>query len=189
MLKPPSPVRAAPKAASGKKSGKKDVIAGIRTEARRKVEEVSEKALAVEKKSDEKAVRDIVSEKRKVALVDRDALFADVEKEADEAVEVKKSRSESDVYRVVRRYTGGLKYLYNNALREDPALRGDLRVKIVIGADGKVKLVEKLSTTLDSERLVKALVRRIYRWKFPRIEGDEDFSIVYTFDFTPEGLS
>ena len=96
-------------------------------------------------------------------------------------------RDESKVYAAVRSYIGGLKFVYNNALRKDPSLKGKLTVKIVITTAGKVGAVENVATTLQSPEAVDAIIQRIYKWKFPELEGGQDFTITYTFDFSPMG--
>ncbi len=96
-------------------------------------------------------------------------------------------RDESKVYATVRSYIGGLKFVYNNALRKDPSLKGKLTVKIVITTAGKVGAVENVATTLQSPEAVDAIIQRIYKWKFPELEGGQDFTITYTFDFSPMG--
>jgi hypothetical protein len=96
-------------------------------------------------------------------------------------------RDESKVYTAVRSYIGGLKFVYNNALRKDPSLKGKLTVKIVITTAGKVGAVENVATTLQSPEAVDAIIQRIYKWKFPELEGGQDFTITYTFDFSPMG--
>ncbi|MBI5235307.1 MAG: AgmX/PglI C-terminal domain-containing protein [Deltaproteobacteria bacterium] len=97
------------------------------------------------------------------------------------------ARDESKVYATVRSYIGGLKFVYNNALRKDPSLKGKLTVKIVITTAGKVGAVENVATTLQSPDAVEAIIQRIYKWKFPELEGGQDFTITYTFDFSPMG--
>lgn len=99
----------------------------------------------------------------------------------------KKQRNEAEVYMVVKRYVGGIKYIYNSALRRNSSLRGIFSVKVVISPEGKVKLVEVEKTTLGDEELEKAIVNRVYLWKFRPIPGSEDFAISYTFDFSPVG--
>ncbi|MBI5599352.1 MAG: AgmX/PglI C-terminal domain-containing protein [Deltaproteobacteria bacterium] len=98
-----------------------------------------------------------------------------------------RARDEAEVYKTVQAYIGGLKYIYNNALRKDSTLKGKVTVKIVISPDGKVAKAEMVSTTLDSSETVEAIVARITRWKFPTLLGGEEYIITYTFDFSPVG--
>ena len=98
-----------------------------------------------------------------------------------------RARDEAEVYKTVRAYVGGLKYIYNNELRKDPTLKGKVTVKIVITPDGKVALAEIVSSTLASQDVVDAIIKKIYRWKFHELMGGEEFAITYTFDFSPVG--
>ena len=112
---------------------------------------------------------------------------ASFKKKKRKSKKAKKQRNEAEVYMVVKRYVGGIKYLYNSALRRNSSLRGIFSVKVVISAEGKVTKVEVQRTTLDDEKLEKAIVSRVYLWKFRPIPGSEDFAISYTFDFSPVG--
>lgn len=96
-------------------------------------------------------------------------------------------REEAGVYKVVKSYVGGLKYLYNKALRKDPTLKGTITAKLVIAAAGSVARVEMLDSTLEYPPLERAIIKRIGLWKFKEVGGVEDFTITYTFDFAPVG--
>jgi len=98
-----------------------------------------------------------------------------------------RSRDEADVYKRVRSYIGGLKYIYNSALRKNQSLKGNVTVSFVITPEGKVKDVALVATTLASEEVVDRILRRIYHWKFNKLRSAEDFPITYTFDFSPVG--
>ncbi len=98
-----------------------------------------------------------------------------------------RSRDEADVYKRVRSYIGGLKYIYNSALRKNQSLKGNVTVSFVITPEGKVKDVALVATTLASEEVVDRILRRIYHWKFNKLRSSEDFPITYTFDFSPVG--
>jgi len=98
-----------------------------------------------------------------------------------------RSRDEADVYKRVRSYIGGLKYIYNSALRKNQNLKGNVTVRFVITPEGKVKDVALVATTLASEEVVDRVLRKIYRWKFNKLRSGEDFVITYTFDFSPVG--
>jgi len=98
-----------------------------------------------------------------------------------------RSRDEADVYKRVRSYIGGLKYIYNSALRKKQNLKGNVTVRFVITPEGRVKDVALVATTLASEEVVDRVIRKIYRWKFNKLRSGEDFVITYTFDFSPVG--
>lgn len=122
----------------------------------------------------------------------KDIIIADLEKSKPQAADAAtlaqlRKRDESEIYKTIMSYIGGLKYLYNNALRKDATLKGKISVKIVVGQDGKVREATMASTTLNNQELEEAMISRIQKWKFPELQGGEDFPITYTFDFSPVG--
>lgn len=122
----------------------------------------------------------------------KDVMVAEIDKakpqQADAATLASlRKRDESEIYKTIMSYIGGLKYLYNNALRKDATLKGKISVKILVGQDGKVKEASMASTTLNNQELEEAMISRIQKWKFPELQGGEDFPITYTFDFSPVG--
>jgi hypothetical protein len=121
---------------------------------------------------------EIIKEKKEIAT------FGTEEEKVEEDIP---KRAEAEVYRVVRSYVGGLKYLYNKALRKNSTLRGTITVRLVIADDGNVKNVEMVDSTIDHPPLEESILRRIGLWKFDKREGWADFTIVYSFDFAPVG--
>ncbi|MCK5237141.1 MAG: energy transducer TonB, partial [Deltaproteobacteria bacterium] len=103
------------------------------------------------------------------------------------AAETKSGRSSSEVHGVVKRYSGGLKYLYNNALRKTPTLRGSVTVKFTVSPEGRISEAEVTDSTLNAPALERAIVERIKLWRFRVIKGGRDFTTDYTFDFSPVG--
>lgn len=126
---------------------------------------------------------DIIKEKK-------DIIVAEAEKEKPQKRDAEtmanlRKRDESEIYKTIISYVGGLKYLYNNALRKDSTLKGKVSAKIIVGQDGKVKEATLVSSTLNSKDLEEAILNRILKWKFPELIGGDEFSIIYTFDFSP----
>lgn len=99
--------------------------------------------------------------------------------------ETRGGRNEAEVDKIISTYTGGVKYLYNNALRNDPSLKGKIAVKLTISERGKVTKVEIASSTLNNKELEDAIMNRIYKWQFSEAIGSGDFVIIYAFDFSP----
>ncbi|MBI5826843.1 MAG: AgmX/PglI C-terminal domain-containing protein, partial [Deltaproteobacteria bacterium] len=75
-------------------------------------------------------------------------------------------RDEAGVYKTVMAYSGGLKYVYNNALRRTPTMRGKVTARITITPEGKVRKAEIINSTLNSPELEEQIAARIYLWKF-----------------------
>ncbi len=159
-----------------------EMVSRFRSEEFSKMEEISKEVMGgtqVAKKTAGEMKEEILKEKKDV-----------VNLEAGGAGKKGKTvssrmRDESEVYRTIRGYVGGLKYLYNNAIRDNPFLKGKITVKITISADGKVSSAELVSSTLDSQELKDAILSRILKWKFSRLKDVETFTITYTFDFAP----
>lgn len=160
----------------------KDVLAGLSVKGIEGVEGVPEVSVGaagpVEVKPRETG--EIIKEKREV-------LLEGVEKKKPVSDSSARKRYEAEVYSAILSYTGGLKYLYNNALRKDSSLKGRVTVRMVISPNGKAKEVVIVSSTLSSPELEEAIVNRIYMWRFPEFRWGESFTTVYTFDFSPIG--
>ena len=131
---------------------------------------------------EKRTISDIMSEKKKIDLK---GVKRKKKKVAYDSV--KPERKESEVYRTLRRYVGGLKYLYNNALKKDASLKGKIVVRITIQEEGRVKEAIMISSTLGSNKLEKRIIKRIHKWRFEEIKGSDDYTINYTFDFAPVG--
>ena len=141
------------------------------------LEDLSKKIIEKQPEIKPKDTSDIIAEKKEITVAKL--------KSEDAFPSASKKRDEAEVYRVVGSYVGGLKYLYNNALRKNPSLKGKITVKVVISQDGRVVKAELISSTLDFSELEEAIISRIYRWRFSEIKDIGDFAIDYTFDFAP----
>ncbi|MFZ3071822.1 MAG: AgmX/PglI C-terminal domain-containing protein [Thermodesulfobacteriota bacterium] len=99
----------------------------------------------------------------------------------------KRQRQEAEVYKTVRSYSGGLKYLYNAELRKNSSLKGAITVKITISTDGRVEKAVIEKSTMNHREFEAAVMERISLWKFKPMDDGENFTINYTFDFSPVG--
>ena len=115
--------------------------------------------------------------KRKKNLAGRD----------EKTILAKRQRQEAEVYKTVRSYSGGLKYLYNTELRKNPSLKGAITVKITVSTDGRVEKAAMEKSTMNHPEFEAAVIERISLWKFKPMEDGESFTINYTFDFSPVG--
>lgn len=160
--------------------GSREVLAGLSVKGldRAEIDTMTSAGRSQDKKARETA--EILKERRAVPLESSEKGRQD---DADKGAGGK--RNEGDVSRTVQSYIGGVKYLYNNALRKDPSLKGKITVKIVVSPDGKVAKVEKVASTLNLPELEDAIVNRVYKWQFSEVRGADDFVITYTFDFSP----
>lgn len=144
------------------------------------LEDISKRIIEKQPEIKPSDTQEIISEKKEIAV-------GKFKSEESHLPSIIKKREEAEVYRVVSSYVGGLKYLYNNALRKNPSLKGKITVKIIVSLDGKVVKAEVISSTLDFLELEEAIINRIYKWRFSEMKDVEDFTIDYTFDFAPVG--
>jgi len=87
------------------------------------------------------------------------------------------------IQRIVRQNFGRFRLCYESALRNNPALRGTVVVRFVIGRDGRVANVSG-SGNLPDEAMVSCVVRAFYGLSFPQPEGGI-VNVSYPIAFTP----
>ena len=88
------------------------------------------------------------------------------------------------VLRVLRRRARSLRSAYEKALKRSPNLAGRLEVKIVIGANGRVKKVEIMTDTMGDETVTREIARLIDKWRFPKPAGGGEVSITLPLVFS-----
>lgn len=154
----------------------KDVLSRLHIKEMGKMEGVS---IGISKPAETQPLdtSEIVKEKKEI-------LLEEVEKKKVVTGSFSIKKYEAEVNTAILSYAGGLKYLYNNALRKDPSLKGAVTVKMVISSTGRAKEVVIVSSTLNSPELEEAIANRIYMWRFPAFKWGESFTTTYTFDFS-----
>lgn len=157
-----------------------EMFSRFKSEETSALEAASSRAASAGKQKDSSAMAEEALKEKK----GRETLKDNIDKKGRKLASAR-VRAEEEVYRTIRSYMGGLKYIYNNALRTNQSLKGKISVKITIAATGRVTAAEMVSSTLDSQDLRDALVDRINKWKFTELRDVEDFTITYTFDFAP----
>ncbi|MBI3811495.1 MAG: TonB family protein [Nitrospirae bacterium] len=100
--------------------------------------------------------------------------------------EGKSPRTYESIAQVVDSYKGGISFLYNKALRENPTLRGTVTVEFRIAADGDVIDCRVVSTSMSNPLFEEALVKRVLQWKFLPIPAG-DVTITYPIVFSVSG--
>jgi hypothetical protein len=158
----------------------KEVLSQLRTKEIERVEEITAGIARAPVEIKPRETGEIIKEKREV-------LLEEVERKRVVPEPLARKKYEEEVYATILSYTGGLRYLYNNALRKDPTLKGRVTVRIVISRNGRAKDVVMVSSTLDSPELEEAIVNRIFMWRFHEFRWGESFTTIYTFDFSPIG--
>lgn len=92
-------------------------------------------------------------------------------------------RSQAAIGRIVVRETQRLKRVYEEWLKRDPQLAGNLTVKFTILPNGSVSNVEIVKTTTQNADFDETIVRYIKRWQFSEISGGGPVEVVYPFVF------
>ena len=96
-------------------------------------------------------------------------------------------RTDEEIQIVFDRYKATLYRIYNNELRKDPTLRGNILMRISIEPNGSVSICEVESTDLASPDLVEKIVARIKKFNFDPKEDVLRMTILYPIDFLPAG--
>ena len=76
-----------------------------------------------------------------------------------------------EVQQVIRANMGRIKVCYREGLRENPDLRGEVKVLFTIGLDGRVVSMSIASSTLNNRNVENCILLRFSRMQFPRPQG------------------
>jgi hypothetical protein len=97
------------------------------------------------------------------------------------------SRTDEEIQIVFDRYKAAFYRLYNRELRNNPALKGQMVLRLTIETDGSVSMCALQSSDMDSPDLVAQVVSRVRSMNFGAKEGGPAVTIVYPIDFLPAG--
>src|SRR2546425_1598138 len=86
---------------------------------------------------------------------------------------------------VVDRYKASFYRLYNRELRNNPALKGQMVLRLTIEPDGSVSMCALQSTDMDAPDLATQVVGRVRTINFGAKDGVPAVTIVYPIDFLP----
>jgi TonB family protein len=92
-------------------------------------------------------------------------------------------RSQSSIQRVINRQKKRLVRVYENWLKRDPNLGGQLKIKFTILPTGAVSNVIIVSSTTNNSSFDENIVRYVKRWKFSAVTGAGPVDVVYPFVF------
>ena len=93
-------------------------------------------------------------------------------------------RTDEEIQIVFDRYKASLYRLYNRELRNNPALRGQMVLRLTIEPSGVVSFLELQGTDMNAPALVEQVLERVRTFDF----GAKDvapITIVYPIDFLP----
>ena len=95
------------------------------------------------------------------------------------------ARTDEEIQIVFDRYKASFYRLYNRELRNNPALKGQMVLRLTIEPDGSVSMCALQSTDMDAPDLATQVVGRVRTINFGAKEGVQAVTIVYPIDFLP----
>ena len=92
------------------------------------------------------------------------------------------TRSKTEIMRVVRARTPGLRHIYNKFLKSNPGFAGKVTLRFTISPSGKVIKIKKAASTTGVAAFDSAVMKKVRRWKFAKIKsGNTTVTIPFTF--------
>jgi uncharacterized membrane protein YgcG len=95
------------------------------------------------------------------------------------------ARTDEEIQIVFDRYKASFYRLYNRELRNNPALKGQMVLRLTIEPDGSVSMCALQSTDMEAPDLATQVVSRVRTINFGAKEGVPAVTIVYPIDFLP----
>jgi uncharacterized membrane protein YgcG len=95
------------------------------------------------------------------------------------------SRTDEEIQIVFDRYKASFYRLYNRELRNNPALKGQMVLRLTIEPDGSVSMCVLQSSDMNAPDLGAQVVSRVKTMNFGAKEGVQTVTIVYPIDFLP----
>jgi hypothetical protein len=95
------------------------------------------------------------------------------------------ARTDEEIQIVFDRYKASFYRLYNRELRNNPALKGQMVLRLTIEPDGSVSMCALQSTDMDAPDLATQVVGRVRTINFGPKDGVPAVTIVYPIDFLP----
>ena len=95
--------------------------------------------------------------------------------------------SNDDIWAVIFRNQGQIRFCYEQGLQSDPKLKGVVRTQFTIDSNGRVSKVNIVGTTVNSKIVEDCIALRIKSWKFPLPKVGRSISIKVPFNLTKQG--
>jgi hypothetical protein len=95
------------------------------------------------------------------------------------------SRTDEEIQIVFDRYKASFYRLYNRELRNNPALKGQMVIRLTIEPDGSVSMSALQSSDMNAPDLAAQVVSRVRTMNFGAKEGVQTVTISYPIDFLP----
>ena len=92
------------------------------------------------------------------------------------------SRSASDIMKVVRQRTPGLRHIYNRFLKKKPGFQGKVTLKFTIAPGGEIVSIAVVSSTTGYAEFDADIKNAVGRWTFSKVKsGNTTVTIPFTF--------
>jgi hypothetical protein len=95
--------------------------------------------------------------------------------------------SNENIFAVIRRNQGQIRFCYEQGLQSDPKLKGTVKTNFTINSNGQVASVSIAGTTLNSKIVEDCISLRIKSWKFPLPQGGQAVTINVPFTLNKQG--
>jgi TonB family protein len=93
------------------------------------------------------------------------------------------ARSQASIKKVIDLESNRLKRVYEEWLKRDPTLAGQIKIKFTIMPNGSVTNVSIVNSTTKNTEFDETLVRYIKRWTFQAMDGGNPVEVVSPFVF------
>ena len=90
-----------------------------------------------------------------------------------------------EVQQVIRTNLNAIRHCYEQLLQRSPSSQGSLKIRFVVGVNGRVSSASKAGGNLGDSRMVGCVTSKIRRWPFPRPRGGQPVTVTYPFRFSP----
>lgn len=91
------------------------------------------------------------------------------------------------IRKVINGHRDQIRFCYELALQQAPALAGKVSVQFAVGASGFVAAARVENSSARSEALSECLVSRVRTWQFPVGKQAAGYRVTYPFVFKPSG--
>jgi TonB family protein len=92
------------------------------------------------------------------------------------------ARSASDIMKVVRQRTPGLRHIYNKFLKKRPGFQGKVTLQFTVSPGGEVISIVVIASTTGYAEFDADIKRAVGRWTFTKVKsGNTTVTIPFTF--------
>lgn len=100
------------------------------------------------------------------------------------ATMVKGSLSKEVIRRIVHRHINEVRFCYEKQLASHSEISGQVVIKFIISASGKVQMAALASSTLGDATVENCILQAVRRWNFPQPKGGGSVIVTYPFELS-----